>query len=142
MKIVVQVKLLPTAEQAAALQSTLLECNAAANWVSQVAFERGVPREYELRKHTYAELKARGLGAQAAQHVIKKIRDAYTTLQANIKAGNLGKPRSKRRVQAESKPITFRASAAQPYDDRCLSWQHDASTVSIWTTAGRLKGVR
>ncbi|MER6980420.1 RNA-guided endonuclease InsQ/TnpB family protein [Streptomyces carpinensis] len=142
MKIVVQVKLLPTAEQAAALRSTLHECNDSANWVSQVAFDRGVPREYELRKHTYAELKARGLGAQAAQHVIKKVRDAYTTLHANIKAGNLGKRRSKRRVRAESKPITFRAGAAQPYDDRCVSWQHDAGTVSIWTTAGRLKGVR
>ncbi|MER6378409.1 transposase [Streptomyces mirabilis] len=142
MKIVVQAKLLPAAEQAVALRSTLLECNAAANWVSQVAFARGIPREYELRKHTYAELKARGLGAQAAQHVIKKVRDAYTTLHVNIKAGNLGKPRSKRRVQAESKPVAFRAGAAQPYDDRCLSWQHDAGTVSIWTTAGRLKGVR
>ncbi|MGW4568686.1 RNA-guided endonuclease InsQ/TnpB family protein, partial [Streptomyces sp. NPDC004561] len=142
MKIVVQAKLLPTAEQAVALRSTLLECNDGANWVSQVAFDRGVPREYELRKYTYAELKVRGLGAQAAQHVIKKVRDAYTTLHANITAGNLGKPRSKRRVQAESKPITFRAGAAQPYDDRCLSWQHDAGTVSIWTTVGRLKGVR
>ncbi|MFE5592332.1 RNA-guided endonuclease InsQ/TnpB family protein, partial [Streptomyces sp. NPDC056549] len=100
------------------------------------------PREYELRKHTYADLKARGLGAQAAQHVIKKTRDAYTTLKANIKAGNLGKPGSKRRVRAESKPITFRSEAAQPYDDRCLSWQYDAGTVSIWTTAGRLKNVR
>lgn len=142
MKIVVRVTLLPTAEEAVALRSTLLECNDGANWVSRVAFERGVPREYELRKHTYAELKARGLGAQAAQHVIKKVRDAYTTLRANIKGGNLGKPRSKRRMQAESKPITFRAGAAQPYDDRCLGWQHDAETVSVWTTAGRLKGVR
>ncbi|WP_433455000.1 RNA-guided endonuclease InsQ/TnpB family protein [Streptomyces sp. CA-142005] len=142
MKIVVQAKLLPTAVQAVALRSTLLECNDAANWVSRIAFEHGVPREYELRKYTYAELKARGLGAQAAQHVIKKVRDAYTTLRANIKAGKLGKPRSKRRVKAESKPITFRAGAAQPYDDRCLSWQHDSGAVSLWTTAGRLKGVR
>ena len=142
MRIVVQVKVLPTAEQAAALRPTLRECNDAANWVSQVAFERGVPREYELRKYTYAELRSRGLGAQAAQHVIKKVRDAYTTLHANIKAGNLGKPGSKRRVKAESKPIAFRAGAAQPYDDRCLTWQYDAGTVSIWTTAGRLKGVR
>jgi IS605 OrfB family transposase len=141
-KIVVQAKLLPTAVQAVALRSTLLECNDAANWVSRIAFEHGVRREYELRKYTYAELKARGLGAQAAQHVIKKVRDAYTTLHANIKAGNLGKPRSKRRVKAESKPITFRAGAAQPYDDRCLSWQHDSGAVSLWTTAGRLKGVR
>ncbi|MFI8185110.1 transposase [Actinacidiphila glaucinigra] len=142
MKIVVQVKVLPTAEQAVALRSTLRECNNAANWVSQVVFDRGVPREYELRKYTYAEIRARGLGAQAAQHVIKKVRDAYTTLHANIKAGNLGRSGSKRRTKAESKPVTFRPDAAQPYDDRMLTWQHDAGTVSIWTTAGRLKGVR
>ncbi|RNL74020.1 transposase [Streptomyces sp. I6] len=133
---------MPEADQAAALHSTLRTVNEAANWVSGVAFERGVPREYELRKHTYAELKAQGLGAQAAQHVIKKTRDAYTTLKANIKAGNLGKPGSKRRRKAESKPITFRPEAAQPYDDRCLSWQYDQQTVSIWTTAGRLKNIR
>jgi IS605 OrfB family transposase len=141
-KIVAQVKLLPSPEQAAALGATLRTVNEAACWVSSVAFERGVPREYELRKHTYAELKARGLGAQAAQHVIKKTRDAYTALKANLRAGNLGKPGSKRWVRAESKPIAFRPHAAQPYDDRCLSWQYDAATVSIWTTAGRLKGVR
>ncbi|WSZ73518.1 hypothetical protein OIA45_46900 (plasmid) [Streptomyces chartreusis] len=93
-------------------------------------------------KHTYPRLKAEGLGAQAAQHTIKKVRDAYTTLRANIWAGNLGKPKSKRRRKAESKPVTFRPDAAQPYDDRCLSWQYDQQTVSIWTTEGRLKGVR
>ncbi|MFD4712629.1 RNA-guided endonuclease InsQ/TnpB family protein [Streptomyces sp. NPDC058430] len=142
MKIVVQVKLLPEAEQAAALRSTLRTVNDLACWVSRVAFARGVPREYELRKHTYAHLKAQGLGAQAAQHVIKKVRDAYTTLHANLRAGNLGKPRSRRRVKAESKPIAFRPEAAQPYDDRCLSWQYDQQTVSIWTTAGRIKNVR
>jgi hypothetical protein len=53
----------------------------------------------------------------------------------------VGKPGSKRRVKAESKPVAFRAGAAQPYDERCLTWQYDAGTVSIWTTAGRLKGV-
>ncbi|MFC5718938.1 RNA-guided endonuclease InsQ/TnpB family protein [Streptomyces gamaensis] len=142
MKIVVQVKLLPEAGQAAALRSTLRTVNEAACWVSAVAFERGVPREYELRKHTYAELKARGLGAQAAQHVIKKTCDAYTTLKANIRAGHLGKPGSKRLVKVESKPVVFRSEAAQPYDDRCLSWQMDQQTVSIWTVAGRIKGVR
>ncbi|MET9600588.1 transposase [Streptomyces sp. NPDC006459] len=142
MKVVVQVKLLAEANQAFALRSTLRTVNKAANWVSGVAFEQGVPREYELRKHTYAELKARGLGAQAAQHVIKKTRDAYTTLNANIRAGNYGKPGSKGRLKAESKPVTFRPEAAQPFDDRCLSWQYDAQIVSIWTVAGRLKNVR
>jgi hypothetical protein len=136
MKIVTQVKLMPEADQAAALRSTLRTLNEAACWVSGIAFEHGVPREYELRKHTYAELKARGIGAQAAQHVIKKTRDAYTTLKANIRAGNLGKPGSKRRTKAETKPIAFRPEAAQPYDDRCLSWQYDQQTVSIWTCPG------
>jgi putative transposase len=142
MKIVTQVKLIPEADQAAALSATLRTVNEAADWVSAVAFERGVPREYELRGHTYAELKSRGLGAQAAQHTIKKVRDACTTLKANIKAGNLGKPGSKRRTKAETKPITFRPEAGQPYDDRCLSWQYNAQTVSIWTISGRLKNVR
>jgi putative transposase len=136
------VKLIPQADQAAALSATLRTVNEAADWVSAAAFERGVPREYELRRHTYAELKSRGLGAQAAQHTIKKVRDAYTTLKANIKAGNLGKPGSKRRAKAETKPITFRPEAAQPYDDRSLSWRYNAQTVSIWTISGRLKNVR
>ncbi|MET8291861.1 RNA-guided endonuclease TnpB family protein, partial [Streptomyces sp. NPDC005132] len=141
MKIVTQVKLMPDAVQASALEGTLSTVNDAANWVSEVAFEHGVPREYELRKHTYAALKARGLGAQAAQHVIKKVRDAYTTLKANIRAGNLGTEGSKRRRKAESKPIAFRPQAAQPYDDRCLSWQYGQRTVSIWTVDGRVKNV-
>ncbi|MFF4419668.1 RNA-guided endonuclease InsQ/TnpB family protein [Streptomyces sp. NPDC001549] len=141
-KIVVQVKLMPDAVQAPAIGATLRTVNDRANWVSGVAFVHGVPREYELRKHTYAELRASGLGAQASQHTIKKVCDAYTALKANVRAGNLGKPGSKRRAKAESKPVTFRPDSAQPYDDRCLSWQYDAQTVSIWTTAGRLKNVR
>ncbi|MFE2985955.1 RNA-guided endonuclease InsQ/TnpB family protein [Streptomyces sp. NPDC059262] len=133
---------MPEADQAAALRCTLRTVNDLACWVSEVAFARGVPREYELRKHTYAHLRAEGLGAQAAQHVIKKVRDAYTTLHANLRAGNLGKPKSRRRVKAQSKPVAFRPEAAQPYDDRCLSWQYGQQTVSIWTTAGRIKNVR
>lgn len=111
-KVVVQVKLVPTLKQASALERTLHAVNDAACWVSAVAFERGVPREYELRKHTYAALKSRGLGAQAAQQVIKKAHDAYTTLRANIKAGNLGNPGSRRRVKAESKQIWSVVTAA------------------------------
>jgi IS605 OrfB family transposase len=63
-------------------------------------------------------------------------------LRANNRAGNLGRPGSTRRNRAESKPVAFRRGAAQPFDDRCLSWQLDARSVSIWSTAGRLKGVR
>jgi putative transposase len=141
-KLVVQVKLLPTAEQAAALASTLRACNTAACEVAVVARNTEVYRNYDLRKHVYQGIKAdHGLGAQAAQHVIKKVCDAYKTLKANIRAGNLGKPGSKRRRTADTNPISFRWNAAQPYDARMLSWQYDAQTVSIWTVHGRLKCV-
>ncbi|MGW0864518.1 RNA-guided endonuclease InsQ/TnpB family protein [Streptomyces sp. NPDC002611] len=140
MKLVVQVRLLPTPFQAAALEATLRACNEAATWASEVAFEKGVQRNFALREHTYGPIKARwGLGAQAAQHVIKKTCDAYTTLKANLRAGNLGRPNSKRHRRAVQKPVTFRPQSAQPYDDRMLSWQIAERRVSIWTTAGRAK---
>lgn len=113
--------------------ATLAACNTAADRVSRVAFERRVFSRNDVQKLVYAELKAAGLGAQAAVRTIKKVVDAYTTLRANLRNGNLGKPGAKRRVKAESKPIRFRLDAAQPYDDRMLSWQHDQGTVSIWT---------
>lgn len=141
MKLVVPVKLLPTPEQAAALEATLRGCNQAADLVARTAFTTGITREYDLRKQTYTVLKERGLGAQAAQHVIKKVADACTTLKANLRAGRLGRPGSPRRTRTENKPVTFRPHAAQPYDDRCLSWQPHARTVSIWTIAGRLRGI-
>ncbi|TDC15364.1 transposase [Actinomadura bangladeshensis] len=139
-----QVKLLPTPEQAAALTDTLHHVNTAANHVSTVAFARfGLRgRELPLRTLCYGDLKAGGLGAQAAQHVIKRVVDAYTTLRGNIRNGRLGGPASKRRRKAEAKPIAFRPDAAHTYDDRCLSWQLDAGTVSIWTVAGRCRNLR
>ena len=143
-KVVVQVKLLPDAVQASALAATLREVNDAANWVSAVGFECRGPRASvrDLRKLCYGTLKARGLGAQAAQHVIKRVADAYTALRANVRNGNLRRSRFTHRVKACSKPIRFRPDAAHAFDDRCLSWQFDASTVSIWTMNGRLKDLR
>ncbi|QKV91914.1 IS200/IS605 family element transposase accessory protein TnpB [Streptomyces sp. NA02950] len=142
MKLVVQVKLLPTPVQAAALEATLRACNEAATWVSGVAFKKNVKSNFALREHTYRQIKARwGLGAQAAQHVIKKTCDAYATLKSALKAGNLGRPGSKRYRRAAQKPVVFRPQGAQPYDDRMLSWQIDQRRISIWTTAGRMKDV-
>lgn len=141
-KLVVQVKLQPTPEQASALDATLRACNAAASEVAAAARVANRYRNYDLRAHAYQAIKAKyGLGAQAAQHVIKKVADAYATLKANLRAGNHGNPGSARRLRVETAPIGFRWDAAQPYDARMLSWQHDARTVSIWTVAGRVKGV-
>ncbi|MFJ4514597.1 RNA-guided endonuclease InsQ/TnpB family protein [Streptomyces sp. NPDC088816] len=142
MKLVVQVRLLPTPVQAAALEASLHACNEAATWASGVAFDKDVKKSFALREHAYREIKTRwGLGAQAAQHVIKKTCDAYAKLRANLKAGNLGRPGSKRYRRAAEKPIAFRAESAQPYDDRMLSWQIPKRRISIWTTAGRVKDV-
>ncbi|MDO0914828.1 transposase [Streptomyces sp. DT2A-34] len=142
MKLVVQVKLLLKPVQATALQATLRACNEAATWASQIAFEKDVKNNFALRRLTYDEAKARwGLGAQAAQHVIKKTCDAYATLKANLRAGNLGMPGSKRYRKANEKPVAFRPESAQPYDDRMLSWQITERRVSIWTVYGRVKDV-
>ena len=142
MKIVVRVKLAADAKTASALGATLRACNEAANFVSRVAFDKGEFSKPGLQKVTYADLRARGLGAQAAIRTIAKVVDAYATLKANIRAGNLGTPGSPRRVRAQSKPIEFRPEAAQPFDDRMVSRLMDQRTVSIWTTAGRLKDIR
>ena len=82
-----------------------------------------------------------GLSAQPTGRVLGKVADAYTTRQANLKAQNLGRKGSARRERAGSTPISFRPDAAQPFDDRCLSWQMDARAVSIWTVAGRMKNL-
>ncbi|MFJ2740207.1 RNA-guided endonuclease InsQ/TnpB family protein [Streptomyces sp. NPDC087440] len=131
---------MPDAVQLAAFERTLPALNEAATWVSAVSFAafalRGGARE--LRKLCYGELRARGFGAQAAQHLIKRVSDAYVALRA----GTPGPPASLRRRKAEFTPVVFRPHAAHTYDDRCLSWNHDAQTVSIWTLDGRMRNVR
>ncbi|WP_369240580.1 hypothetical protein AB5J56_40160 [Streptomyces sp. R21] len=62
MKLVVQVKLLPTPVQTAALEATLRACNEAASWVSSVAFEKDVKRNFALREPTYGQVKERCAG--------------------------------------------------------------------------------
>jgi putative transposase len=144
MKQVVKVRMLPTQEQAAALGATLATSNEAGSWLSAVMHAAHV-----RHKRFYTELKQRfGLSAQPAIRVIGNVADSYATLKANIEAGNYGPPGSEKRKNVQDTPIRFRADAAQPFDARCLSWQiPDAvgvreATVSIWTTAGRCKGVR
>ncbi|WP_150254517.1 RNA-guided endonuclease InsQ/TnpB family protein [Nocardiopsis deserti] len=140
-KIVAWVKLTPSPEQAAVLDSTLRALNDHATWVAKVAHERGVMRNYELRKHTYRQLRETGVGSQAAQHVIKKVCDAYRARRSNLDNGNYGPKGSVRRKRIESTPIVFRPESAHPYDARNLSFALDARTISLWTFQGRLKDV-
>ncbi|MEU3644538.1 hypothetical protein AB0E59_14255 [Lentzea sp. NPDC034063] len=122
-KQVVQVRLLPSPEQASALADTLRVCNTAASWLSERMCAEQVFRKFDVQKRFYAELRERfGLAAQPAIRVIGKTVDAYTTLRANLKAGNYGPPGSERRRKVEGTPIRFRPQAGQPFDARCLSW--------------------
>ncbi|WP_207393949.1 RNA-guided endonuclease InsQ/TnpB family protein [Actinomadura formosensis] len=141
MKLVVQVKLLPDAATEAALRETLKLCNQAAGHASRRAFATGVKDRTALQRLVYGELKAMGLSAQPAIHCIRKAAGAYATLAQNLKAGNYGPVGSWRRTQVENTPVRFRKDAAQPFDDRSLSWRIDARTVSIWTVRGRRKGI-
>ena len=113
-KLSVQVKLLPTPVQAAALGGNPHPCNQAATWVSSGGVREG--HQAQLRpasEHLYGRSRTGGGSARRQpQHVIKKTCDAYTTLKANLKAGNLGKPSSKRYRRAVEKPIAFRPEGA------------------------------
>ncbi len=146
-KQVVQVRLLPTPEQASALADTLRACNEAASWLSDQMHRDRVWHRVDTQKRWYRELRDRfGLSAQPTIRVIAKVTDAYATLRGNLRAGNYGPSGSERRRRVESKLVVFRPDAAQPFDARCLSWQPPElgreGTVSIWTVAGRMKNLR
>lgn len=120
MKLVANIHLKPTREQADLLRRTLERCNEACNWLSLRGFEAGKVRQFDLHKIAYAEARARfKIAAQVAVRCIAKVADAYTTQKANGRDG----------------VIAFRKHAAQPYDDRIFRLMPDA--VSIWTLDGR-----
>jgi IS605 OrfB family transposase len=141
MKQVVTVKLLPEAADRAVLIATMRRCNELANWVSDKAFRHRDPRtgrterRVPLQKRTYQHLKDAGLGAQLALHVIRKVADAYVACYQRSSSA----PWARRQ---EVRPVRFKQGSAQSYDDRCLSWDLEAGSVSIWTIDGRRKGIR
>lgn len=136
-----RVKLVPSPQTQALLLQTLETTNLAADYASSVHHEKKPTARRGLQSLVYAELKSRGLSAQPVLLVISKVNAAYATLKANLRAGRYGKPGTPRRTRIEASPVRFRPTAAQPFDDRCLSWNHTARTVSIWTVAGRIKDV-
>jgi IS605 OrfB family transposase len=116
MKLIAQVKLLPTPDQARALTRTLEQANAAANQLSEVAWTQQVFGQYSLHKLAYAHLRQHtGLTAQVVVRVISKVADAY-------------------KLDRKTKR-TFRPHGSIAYDDRILKYQ--ATEVSIWTVVGR-----
>jgi putative transposase len=119
MHLTAQIKLLLSATQADALSRTLTAFNAACDYISGVAWDLKTFRQFDLHRLCYREIRDRfALTAQSAVRAISKVADSYKLDKA-----------SKR---------TFRSTGAAAYDDRILSWNLGASTVSIWSLDGRL----
>ena len=119
MKLVANIQLKPTKEQATELRATLERCNEACNWLSEQGFAAKTTRQYDMQKMFYRSLRERfGLTAQVAIQCIKKVADGYKIDQKS---------------QRE-----FRKHSAQPYDDRILRFCAD-DVVSIWLLSGRSK---
>ena len=117
MKLVVQVKLQPTPEQAASLTATMRCTNEACDWLSGRAWVAQVFRQFALHKLVYRDARAAfaDLSSQMIVRSIAKVADAY----------KLDKKTMRR----------FRALGSIAYDARILSWKADAA--SLWTLSGR-----
>ncbi len=117
-KLIAQLKLLPTPEQADALLRTLETTNAACNYMSQVAWDAKTFGKFDLQKLCYEPVREQfGLAAQVTIRALAKVGDAYKLDNTRIR--------------------TFRPHAAIAYDDRILSYAIPDSSVSIWTLDGR-----
>lgn len=120
MKLAVQIKLLPTLEQAATLLETLETVNSAANRLSQLAWDSKEFRRFPLHKIFYHQIRNEfPLSAQIVCLLNAKVVDAYKL------------DRNAQRV--------FREHGCIAYDSRVMSLNPIPSTVSIWTLAGRAK---
>jgi putative transposase len=119
MNLTAVVQLLPTSQQADLLRRTLEACNAACDWLSDLAWATRTFKAFDLHRLGYYSVRERfGLSAQMAVRCIKKVADAYTLDHDTQR--------------------TFRTLGSQPYDLRILSWSLTAATVSIWTLEGRI----
>ena len=120
MKLIAQVRLYPTNEQAAYLLQTLEEANAACNRISAYAWEHHVFRQYDLHKALYHAVRAETrLAAQMVVRCTAKVADAYKLDKKSVR--------------------TFRPHGAMAYDDRILTWYSDRREVSIWSVGQRLQ---
>jgi putative transposase len=120
MKLIAQIKLLPTPEQAQALRKTLEVANAACNYISDRAWESKIFRQFPLHKLTYYDVKEMfNLTAQVVVRCISKVADAYKLDRKNKR--------------------TFKPHGAIAFDNRILTYKLDKLELSIWTVTGRQK---
>jgi putative transposase len=110
MKLTLQIKLLPTDEQAITLKNTFSVFNEACNTISQIAWERHVFKQFSLHKEVYYPIKETyRLSSQLVVRAISKVADAYKL------------DRKKQRH--------FREFGAITYDSRVLSYNTENPSV-------------
>jgi IS605 OrfB family transposase len=118
MKLIAQLKLQPTPQQADALKRTLEAANAACNHISYIAWNTRTFGKFALQKLCYQGVRELfGLSAQMVIRALAKVGDAY-------------------KLDKQTKR-TFRPLASSAYDDRILSFALPDSSISIWTLDGR-----
>ncbi len=116
MKLIVNLKLIPTPAQAKSLKSTLERANAACNWISEQGWNSTTLKQYALHKLTYHPAKEKfGLTAQVVIRAIAKVADAY----------KLDNKRQR----------TFKRHGSIAYDDRIIRFKGEF--VNLWTVDGR-----
>ena len=117
MKLTLQLKLVPTADQHTALLATMRAFNAAASYAAQVGFEAHVFSQQAIHVRCYLELRERfGLSSQMAVRAIGKAVETF-------------------RRDKKICPV-FRSDGAMTYDERLLGWKGPAH-VSLLTLQGR-----
>jgi putative transposase len=117
MKTTLQVKLLPSSEQHAALLETMHAFNAACTWIAAYAYQQCCASKFQLQKALYYEVRQRfGLSAQLAIRAIAKTVEAYK--------------------RDKSQQVAFRPEGAVVYDERMLAF-HGLAAVSLTTLQGR-----
>lgn len=120
MKLTAKIKLQPTPEQAELLKKTLETANAAANYISGVAWDTRTFGKFQVQKLVYHDVRNTfGLSAQVVIRAISKVTDAY-------------------KLDKKTKR-TFRPLGSIAYDSRILSLNLEKNEVSIWTVDGRQK---
>ena len=122
MKLTAQVKRVTTPQQHTILPQTLERANAAYTGLTEQVWQHHTFGQYALHRLCYHPARQRiDLNAQVIVRCIAKVADAY-------------------KLNTRTKRV-FKSQSAIAYDAHNLSWHMANSISSLWTVAGRMKGV-
>jgi IS605 OrfB family transposase len=118
MKLTIQLRVLPDAEQSAVLLTTMKRFNEAATFAAKAGFEAGVFAQPSIHKLAYREIRERfDLSAQMAVRAIGKAVECF-------------------KQDKKTCPV-FKPFGAVTYDQRILGFK-GVDRVSLWTMTGRM----